>query len=397
MSIEKIENIFESVITLRLVDKLFELSYQDHRYQKLRKYNIILSGIMFTLAIILAGSLLFSLTLLWSAFNTQYSTMISFVTTLSLGINLLLSIFVKHNRVQDWVTYLNYTFVLFLFSSYRFYLIFVVKADLLVYTFVFTVEILLRLTFFFLGVIDFVPGVYLQVMSILLNYGIFAAVVPIYLHFRFSLYAGILIITTGITYFYIKEQKKSFFYFLSIKTKYDWFKNVIDNMNSGFISVRNREINYYNNTMVKMFTGNNAEIDSVALKGYQFKLDMLFENVESDIFTINSFNDAVQMLENNYSLIGDNFFFMGTKTVEISSTCVLSLEVYGRCYSSDHSIIDKYEFIFNDITRSKLIEEKNAEFKYKNLFLSKIAHEFKNPLLCICELVDQISEERTGV
>jgi two-component sensor histidine kinase/CheY-like chemotaxis protein len=59
----------------------------------------------------------------------------------------------------------------------------------------------------------------------------------------------------------------------------------------------------------------------------------------------------------------------------------------------NHSVIDKYEFIFNDVTRSKLIEEKNAEFKYKNLFLSKVAHEFKNPLLCICELVDQISEE----
>jgi signal transduction histidine kinase len=34
----------------------------------------------------------------------------------------------------------------------------------------------------------------------------------------------------------------------------------------------------------------------------------------------------------------------------------------------------------------------NAEIKYKTLFLSKVAHEFKNPLLCITELVDEIYE-----
>jgi hypothetical protein len=85
--------------------------------------------------------------------------------------------------------------------------------------------------------------------------------------------------------------------------------------------------------------------------------------------------------------VGNNFLFLGTKTTESSSSHIMALEVYGRCYRTNGS--EKYEFIFNDVTRSKL----NAEFKYKNLFLSKIAHEFKNPLLCICELVDQISEE----
>jgi nitrogen-specific signal transduction histidine kinase len=62
--------------------------------------------------------------------------------------------------------------------------------------------------------------------------------------------------------------------------------------------------------------------------------------------------------------------------------------VFGRYYEKNQI----YEFIFNDITRSKQIEQKNAEFKYKTLFLSKIAHEFKNPLLCISELVEQVSD-----
>jgi two-component system, sensor histidine kinase and response regulator len=37
-------------------------------------------------------------------------------------------------------------------------------------------------------------------------------------------------------------------------------------------------------------------------------------------------------------------------------------------------------------------EKKNAEYKYKTGLLSKVAHEFKNPLICISELIDQTVE-----
>src|SRR4051812_9503325 len=38
------------------------------------------------------------------------------------------------------------------------------------------------------------------------------------------------------------------------------------------------------------------------------------------------------------------------------------------------------------------MEKKNAEFKYKALFLAKVAHEFKNPLICISELIEKSIE-----
>jgi signal transduction histidine kinase len=47
------------------------------------------------------------------------------------------------------------------------------------------------------------------------------------------------------------------------------------------------------------------------------------------------------------------------------------------------------EFLFNDVGRTKLREMQLAEFKYKSLFLSKVAHEFKNPLICITELLNR--------
>jgi len=51
---------------------------------------------------------------------------------------------------------------------------------------------------------------------------------------------------------------------------------------------------------------------------------------------------------------------------------------------------DELEFILNDYTLS--IKTKEAEIKYKTIFLSKIAHELKNPLVSISEIVAQSFE-----
>jgi signal transduction histidine kinase len=53
---------------------------------------------------------------------------------------------------------------------------------------------------------------------------------------------------------------------------------------------------------------------------------------------------------------------------------------------------EETELLFNDITRIKIREKENAEYKYKSLYFSKVIHEFKNPLICICELVNQTQD-----
>ena len=54
---------------------------------------------------------------------------------------------------------------------------------------------------------------------------------------------------------------------------------------------------------------------------------------------------------------------------------------------------NEIEFIYNDITNIKSFEAKNAELKYKTMYLSKVAHEFKNPLICVSEIVNNINKE----
>lgn len=69
----------------------------------------------------------------------------------------------------------------------------------------------------------------------------------------------------------------------------------------------------------------------------------------------------------------------------------MSFEIHCRFFKTEKD--EELEILFNDVTRTKMREKQNAEFKYKSLFLSKVAHEFKNPLICIGELIDQSHEQ----
>jgi signal transduction histidine kinase len=68
----------------------------------------------------------------------------------------------------------------------------------------------------------------------------------------------------------------------------------------------------------------------------------------------------------------------------------MSFEIHCRYISSNQE--GEINILLNDVSRIKLKEKQNAEFKYKTLFLSKVAHEFKNPLICISELINQSYE-----
>lgn len=72
----------------------------------------------------------------------------------------------------------------------------------------------------------------------------------------------------------------------------------------------------------------------------------------------------------------------------------LTLELFCRHYFNEEKEIstEDFELLFNDVSRTKKNEEKKSEIKYKTMFLSKVAHEFKNPLICIVELVNQLSD-----
>jgi signal transduction histidine kinase len=392
--------IFVSRITLTYNDKFIESKYKEDRYVFLRKYNIILSVILTSLSILITGLMLKEFPTLSQTLSNSVAFIYCFISLSSCIVLTMLSLCIKNIRCQEWLSYLNYTMVIIVFNNYKFYINFVLYADISIYVLIFFTEMMFRLAWFVFGCIDFIPGVYLQLITIALNFALYSLLLPLNLFFRFSIHNCILIFTSILSYFYIKELKKCFFYNLSLKLKNSWYKSIIDNMNSGFININEKGIKYYNKSLLGFLKNttnsadNKTEEDSYCSQlSHNIDINELFSNINSDNGLIDSFEQAKEFLKDRYNgLEEERFYFIGTKDVEITSSSLINLEVFGRCNSTDHSLIDRYEFIFNDITRIKLKAQEHAELKYKTLFLSKIAHEFKNPLLYICELVDQLYE-----
>jgi signal transduction histidine kinase len=86
----------------------------------------------------------------------------------------------------------------------------------------------------------------------------------------------------------------------------------------------------------------------------------------------------------------NDFVLIGTKII-LQDDSEVYYEIYLK-YTYTMTNGNQFTFLFNDVTRTKLKEKQTAEHKYKTLFLSKVAHEFKNPIICITELCKQMSD-----
>jgi len=208
------------------------------------------------------------------------------------------------------------------------------------------------------------------------------------------------------------------------KKNLEWHDSILENMNSGFLSysTKDNRLNYINKEMLSIIHRNLRECISLTNRDSQDEkieindrksldiriltqeniysvLNELFKEINYSIIFENDHNN--NLADNNLSRVKKyikknqhsyNFLFIGTKFLfdqELKSN--LYYEINGRQYKTDETE-ETYEFILNDETRIKVNEEANADFKYKTIFLSKVAHEFRNPLMCITELIDQVME-----
>jgi len=132
--------------------------------------------------------------------------------------------------------------------------------------------------------------------------------------------------------------------------------------------------------------------------------DIMFESNSDKDEGKSDYNRTINLLK-NYKYLNyfqrENFLFIGTKAFKNENEIEhLHFEVFGRycnLFKKEEEEEDNFEFLFNDVSKTKIKEEINAEMKYKTIFLSKVAHEFKNPLICMSELIDQVSEKLNHV
>jgi signal transduction histidine kinase len=398
-------NLFMSNITLKFSDSKIEQNYNKSNNRFLRRNNIIYNVIFLVISLI-ADILLTEFDYLYFNF---YMNMISYCTTAIVGICLIPTLFIKSKCFQYSVCYIIYIISCNKFIQLRYFFNTVLKVDPILFALILGLETLVRITWFQCGSLDFIDGFICTLGIMVFNYVIFFPALPLFLQYKVSIYNLALLVMITIAYFYIKEKRKSFYLNVVLQNKNEWYNSILENINSGFIQIEDSEVTYMNKTIKGFFKTINGHINRNEInENNLLRSDELISNQAVKTILLNVFNEivtnnnekmdyasALKLLQEYYSGGNNNFYFLGRASYLINSednASPLHLEVYGRCSRQQNNKY-AYEFLFNDISRVKVIEESNAEVKYKSLFLSKVAHEFKNPILCIVELIDQILDK----
>jgi signal transduction histidine kinase len=402
--------IFLSLITLKFANPDIEKQYINTLTNRLKTKNII-----YCLIIIL---LLIVFNILYWIQTTDEAVYYAFkiISLCHSGIMIVLLIltisFPKNIQMQKIIIYLTFYLLLPVEVSVRYYFTFVLNSDLIIICMIYLIQYLFILTFYFTKMIDFMDGALLLLAKAITYYALYSSFFPLNIHFRFGVNNILLIFICSVSYFYVYEHRKSFYYYKIAETSRLWYQNVLENMNSGFISICESNVSYINKSLMNFldlikddvideFNENNNELilstrmftNEAFQRDFIFSvIDEMFKNIKNDNFQ-EAMNVEVikKYLKANSK---ETFINLGTCPLVGSKINSIQFEIHGRYYISDSlgGIKENFDFIFNDITRIKMTEQINAEFKYKSMFLSKVAHEFKNPILFITELTEQVKE-----
>jgi hypothetical protein len=124
------------------------------------------------------------------------------------------------------------------------------KVDLVLLMFIFSLEILFRLFWVIFGIQGFIENFILTCISIIIAWAIY---VPTHFgnelttsYFNNLGYTLILFVVMLLSYILERQQKNAFYFQIKAKTKTNWLLNVLDNMSTGFLSIRGDTISYVN-------------------------------------------------------------------------------------------------------------------------------------------------------
>lgn len=436
------ERIFKSSFRLNYLNKEIEKEYVLKKQEKMEKFGTIITLTVLVLCIISSTSVsLFYAYYERVSFKAIIST--SYLTTFaSLSLTVFHFIFRKNLIFQKVVQYCNYIFLVFVFDNIRYPLFHYVSIeDILVYLFL-LVEMTIRLLWTLFSIFGFIENFSLNLASVVIIWVVYG---PVSLKQNLTsneliilAYTLTVLIIILFCYFLEKQRKTAFYFYQNSESRAKWLSNILDNINGGDLSIKSGSVKYMNrifreivDSELGLINSSNDEINSQINinnilyflindlqtehnRNVNFHFSQLKEEVKSEFeddilnsadFMYNLLTKVLKSL-NRVDGIAD-FTYIGEKViappplnsprhmVQASSNnnkSEVHLEIF--CRLTNFSLNEyELEFLFNDVTRSKIVEKQKAEFKYKSLFLSKVAHEFKNPLICIGELIHQINDE----
>ena len=410
------EKIFKSHLLLQYDSPAVKSAYDNYIHSKLTLYNKISS------IIITVTSFTFIIILSIQTFQKEKETYISnFIYILfSLSIlsfilsfiifSLSISSFSKNIKVQIIGSFVVYVLASFQFIVLKIILEVLYKIKSEKYFFINNIEYSTRIMLHFLGFIEFYQ-------SFLINLVIPGITLTFYYFFDtinsliFDEGASFIVLSLCLilsSYFVTKHIKSNYYYMNQLKVIFEKQKCIMNKLNTGYFSVKDKKISFINKSLSNIIEKSKINIERNKENNFSsLKIEMIFDilfnwSIEELLRVESEHTDLSDSPMNLITMIltkvkwiwkqgkddKSDFVFIKYHTIELIDTDI-TYEISCRVNN------EEYEFILNDITTIKKFEQKQYETKMKDVFLTKIFHEFKNPLVCVNEVIDQMNEDIT--
>jgi signal transduction histidine kinase/CheY-like chemotaxis protein len=418
------EKIFKSYFTLKLANEVIQNKFNEEKDKAIKNLSKIYFYVLLFLSIL---GLILNTTADYGNENIhkQHLIIISSLccTLLSALITILRTLYENRTLIKV-LKYIAYVLLLFIMINLRFYMACKYMPTSIAFCAITAAEAFFRIFWKISFYLSFLEMLALNSLlcAISTAFHLFDDLgssenallfVYIFTHFK----------VTVLIYLLDKDERELFCLYKFTKIKNERLSSVLENMNTGYLSLKSGNIDYINNYLCKRLINvgaissridqdineiqNSNDFKMYFLNNSSFILKELFSNID-----VNSGNSRLEEIalrmefltkqwkesDRNFILrfmdlvnieICHGYIFLGDKTFSdnLNSDNFLRFEIYLKKINEN-----ELEILFNDVSRSRLIEQRSAEIKYRTLFLSKVVHEFKNPLLCINELIDQSLE-----
>lgn len=329
----------------------------------------------------------------------------------------------KSQRVIATITYILITFH-FILIQIMMESLFKIKYEYCYWLNV--IEYIIKINMHFVGIVEFHQLFYFHIIVPIVTMGVFFEISGIKT-ILFDSGITFIILNIGLiisSHLITRIRKRNFYYFFMLNITNTQRENILNNLNTGFLRVEDDKIEFVNTSLKNILLkskyvkehnkereveGNNSEVIFDIL--FQWTIQQTTNLSDEHLNILNPINTyegtrlkIKQMFKQNEIVNKDScqFVFFSYSSVDLDDNKSSSLNVNEQTESNtkityeifcNYDNGNQFEFIFNDITRTKEAERKENDIKIQSVFLTKVAHEFKNPLICIQELSTQIKEK----